>query len=76
LDAVRAQASAPDTGAPAAPVVASDGSSYSGGLLGRLVAMAGLDPQNPNRLAPPQGDGLRGFYGDDAVQPWALQRSR
>jgi len=41
------------------------------------MAIAGMDPQNPGWLAPPQQDDkLRAFYGDDPVQPWTLQRRR
>jgi hypothetical protein len=47
------QASVFDTGAPAASLAPSDDSSYSGGLLGRFAALAGVDPQNPNQPAPP-----------------------
>jgi hypothetical protein len=35
----------------------------------------GVDPQNPNKLAPPsQDDELHAFYHDVALQPWTLQR--
>jgi hypothetical protein len=46
------QASAVDTRPPAAPFAPSDDPSFSGGLLGRLVALAGIDPQNHNKPAP------------------------
>jgi hypothetical protein len=46
------QASAVDTRALAAPLAPSDDPSFSGGLLGRLVALAGIDPQNLNKPAP------------------------
>ena len=36
----------------------------------------GIDPCNPNQFAPTQDDDLRGFYGDDPLQPWTLQRWR
>jgi hypothetical protein len=49
---------------------------YAGGLLGRFAALAGIDLQNPNRPAPPLDDPLPGFYRDDPVQPWTLQRRR
>jgi hypothetical protein len=63
------------TYAPAAPPP--DDSNFSGGLLGRLAALMGVDPQNPDQLAPPsQDDELRAFYRDDPVQPWTLQRRR
>jgi hypothetical protein len=34
----------------------SDDPNFSGGLLGRLTARAGIDPQNPNQPAPPLDD--------------------
>jgi hypothetical protein len=71
------QASVFDTSAPAAPFAPSDDPNFSGGLLGRLAALAGIDPQNPTQPAlPPLDDSLRGFYRDDAVQPWFVQRQR
>jgi hypothetical protein len=70
-------ASAADSSAPAAPLVPSDDANFSGGLLGRLMAVAGVDPLNPNQLAPPpQDDELRAFYRDNPAQPWTLQRWR
>jgi hypothetical protein len=69
-------ASAADSSAPAAPLVPSDDANFSGGLLGRLMAVAGVDPLNPGQLAPPQDDELRAFYRDDPAQPWTLQRRR
>jgi hypothetical protein len=70
-------ASAADSSAPAAPLVPSDDPNFPGGLLGRLMAVAGVDPLNPNQLAPPpQDDELRAFYRDDPAQPWTLQRWR
>jgi hypothetical protein len=66
-----------DTGAPAVPFVPSDDADFSGGLLGRLAALMGVDPQNPTQPAlPPLDDGLRGFYRDDPMQPRTLQRRR
>jgi hypothetical protein len=50
------QASAVDARASAAPLAPSDDSNFSGGLLGRFVALAGVDPQNPNQPAPPPLD--------------------
>jgi hypothetical protein len=50
------QASAVDTRAPAAPLAPSDDPNFSGGLLGRFAALAGVDPQNPNQPAPPPLD--------------------
>jgi hypothetical protein len=54
-------ASAADSSAPAAPLVPSDDANFAGGLLGRLMTMADIDPQNPNQLA---------------SRPWTLQRRR
>jgi hypothetical protein len=77
LNANPSQASAINTSAPAAPLVPSDDSNFSGGLLGRLMAIAGIDPRDPNQLAPPpQDDELRAFYRDDPAQPWTFQRRR
>jgi hypothetical protein len=71
------QASAFDAAAPFAPLSPSDDAIFSGGLLGRLAAMAGLDPQNAAQPAPlPLDDQLRGFYRDDPVQPWFAQPQR
>jgi hypothetical protein len=76
LDANQPRAQAIDADAPAALLVPSDDSNFSGGPLGR-AAMAGIDPRNPNQLAPsPRDDELRALYGDDPMQPWALQRWR
>jgi hypothetical protein len=49
-------ASAVDTRAPAVPLTPSDDRNFSGGLLGRLRALAGIDAQNPNQPAPPLDD--------------------
>jgi hypothetical protein len=47
------------------------------GLLGRLAALMGVGPQNPDQLAPPpQDDELRAFYRDNPAQQWTLQRFR
>jgi hypothetical protein len=43
------------SGAAAAPAPSVD-ANYSGGLLGRLAALAGIDSQNPNQLAVPADD--------------------
>jgi hypothetical protein len=72
----QSQASVSDTGAPAVPLGPSDDPNFSGGLLGRLVALMGIDPQNPTQPVPPPDDGLRGFYRDDPVQPWFVQGQR
>jgi hypothetical protein len=59
------------------PFVPSDDPNFSGGLLGRLVALVGIDPQDPTQPAPqPLDDQLRGFYRDDPAQPWFVQRQR
>ena len=77
LNVSPSQASAMDASAPAASLVPSDDSNFSGGPLGRLAALMGVDPQNPNQLAPPpQDDDLRVFYRDDPLRPWTLQRLR
>jgi hypothetical protein len=50
---------------------------FSGGLPGRLAALAGIDPQDPSQLVPPPLDEqLRGFYRDDPIRPWFVQRRR
>jgi hypothetical protein len=68
------QASVFDAAAPLAP---SEDTNFSGGLLGRLAALTGLDPQNSTQPAPPPlDDALRSFYRDDPVQPWFVQRQR
>jgi hypothetical protein len=41
---------------PASPIVSTDDPNYSGGLLGRYLALAGLDPENPDQPAPPPLD--------------------
>ena len=38
------------------PLAPSDDPNFSGGLLGRFAALAGIDPQNPNQPAPPLDD--------------------
>jgi hypothetical protein len=73
LDANSSPVPAMSAGAPVAPP--SDDSNFSGGLLGRLAALMGVDPQNPDQLAPPP-DELRAFYRDNPAQPWTLQRWR
>jgi hypothetical protein len=71
------QTSAFDPVAPFAPLSPSDDANFSGGLLGRLAAMAGLDPQNAAQPAPPPlDDRLSGYYRDDPVQPWFAQLQR
>lgn len=75
LDASPPQASAFDAGAPAAPLVPAADANLSGGLLGRLAALMGVDPSNPDQFAPPpQDDELRGYYRDDPTQPWFVPR--
>ena len=66
-----------ETSAPAASLAPSDDANFSGGLLGRLAALAGIDPQDSTQLAPPPlDDRLRGFYRDNPMQPWFVQRQR
>jgi hypothetical protein len=73
----QSQAPALDQGASAAPLAPSGDQNFSGGLLGRFAALAAIDPQNPTQPAPPPLDHqLRGFYRDDPVQPWFVQRQR
>jgi len=77
VDVVDAQTVKLNLAAPFAPLAPSENANFSGGLLGRLTALAGLDPQDPTRLAPPPlDDQLRGFYRDDPVQPWFAQLQR
>jgi Peptidase family M23 len=67
-------ASVSDTGAPAAQFVLPDSLESSGGLAGRIAALAGIDPQNPDQPAPsPLDAALRGFYNDDPAQPWFVR---
>jgi hypothetical protein len=42
--------------APASPIDPSDNPNFSGGLLGRLVAPAGIAPQNLDQPAPPDDE--------------------
>jgi hypothetical protein len=71
------QASAFNTAASAAPLAPSVDPNFSGGLLGRIAALAGIDPQNLTQPAPPPiDDQLRGFYRDDPMQPWFVRRRR
>jgi hypothetical protein len=77
LGADAPQASAMDAPSPAMSLTPPDDSNFSGGLLGRLAALMGVDPQNPDQLAPPpQDDELRAFYRNNSAQPWTLQRFR
>jgi hypothetical protein len=76
-DGEKPQASAIDGGLRVAPDASSDNPNFLGGLPGRIAALAGIDPQNPNQFAlPPLDDELRAFYRDDPVQPWTLQWRR
>ena len=73
----QSQAPVADASAPAASVAPSNEPNFSGGLLSRLAALMGVDPENPTQLAPPPlDDQLRGFYRDDPLQPWFAQRQR
>jgi hypothetical protein len=56
---------------------ATGGTGWLAPVSGRLAALAGIDPQNPTQpVPPPLDDQLRGFYRDDPVQPWFVQRQR
>lgn len=46
------QASAFDAGVPAVPFAPSDDRRFSGGLAGRIAALAGIDPGNPDQRSP------------------------
>jgi hypothetical protein len=71
------QAPVIDTSAPAPSLAPSDENGFSGGLPGRLIALGGIDPQNPTQPAPsPLDDQLRGFYRDDPLQPCLVRRQR
>jgi len=52
----RPPASIVDTRAPAAQLAPSDDPNFSGGLLGRFAALAGVEPPNPYQFAPPPLD--------------------
>jgi len=70
-------ASAPEPSAPAAWFVLPGPPNSSGGLADWIAALAGVNPQNPTQPASPPQDGeLRGFYRDEPLQPWTLQRRR
>ena len=51
-DGSKSRAPVIDAGVPASPIVSTDNQNFSGGLLGRFAALAGIDPHNPNQLAP------------------------
>jgi hypothetical protein len=63
LDGNKPQASAIDTRAPAATLVPPDEPNFMGGIAGRIAALAGIDPQNPDQFAPPVGGVLGGLAG-------------
>jgi hypothetical protein len=70
------QAPASDANPSPPPLAAAGDSNLSGGLPGRLAALLGVNPQNPEQFAPPPSDDdLRAFYGDRAP-PWLLQGRR
>jgi hypothetical protein len=50
-DGSKSRAPVIDASVPASPIASTDHPNFSGGLLGRLAALAGIDPQNPNQLA-------------------------
>ena len=61
LNAARLPASATNADPPGPPLAPSGNANFSGGLIGRIFANAGIDPRNPSRFAPPPQDGdLRG----------------
>ena len=80
VNAARAQAarSASDAAdAYSAPLAPSDSVGFSGGLPGRIAAIAGIDPDDPTRFARQPGEGeLNSFVGDGPFPPWTLQRKR
>jgi hypothetical protein len=55
-DGGKSRAPVIDAGVPALPIVSTDNRDFSGGLLGRFAALAGIDPQNPNQPEPPLDD--------------------
>jgi hypothetical protein len=54
-----------DTSAPTVPFALPDSLNSSRGLADWIAALAGVDPQRPDQLAPPLEDGLRDFYRND-----------
>jgi hypothetical protein len=69
LDANSSQPSSIDVSAPAATFVPSDEPNLSGGLLGRLMAIAGVDPRNSDQTAPPPWDDERRILYRAPAQP-------
>jgi hypothetical protein len=62
---------------PAAQFALPDSLKSTSGVADWIAAIAGIDPQNPTQAArSSQADQLRGFYGDDPLQPWFVQRPR
>ena len=55
LSANKPQASTVDPDAPEASLAPSGSPSLMGGLAGRIAALAGIDPDTPNRPVPPPG---------------------
>jgi hypothetical protein len=47
------------------PFALPDSLNSSRGLADWIAALAGVDPQRPDQLAPPLEDGLRDFYRND-----------
>jgi len=80
VNAARARAARPASDAAdasAAPLAPSDSAGFSGGLPGRIAALAGIDPDDPTRFARQPGDAeLNSFVGDGPFPPWTLQRKR
>jgi hypothetical protein len=66
-----------DPGAPTAQFALPDSLNSSSSHATWIAAMAGIDPQNLAQATPsPQADQLSGFYRDDPLQPWFVQRQR
>jgi len=80
VNAARAQAArtASDAAsASAAPLAPSGSADFSGGLPGRMAAIANIGPGDPTRFTLQSGDAeLNSFVGDGPFQPWTLQRKR
>jgi hypothetical protein len=51
---------------PTPPATSDDDSNFPGGLLGRLMPLMAIDPQNSEKVGPPLDDEqLRALFGDD-----------
>jgi hypothetical protein len=62
--------------AAAATLVPSGDSNFASGLAGRLAALTGINPQNPDQLPPPQEDNAPPAFYRDLARLWTLQRLR